>query len=319
LPNLRLVAALFAVTRKALLGTNGQFIVAAMARDSYLLHPQVMGSAPFGNSVTARLLNKRVDETLIDDPMNDPSITVAVRSYNEAAKLEKLLEDVQRQAYKSELEVIVIDNASSDRTAEVVERFGARLVTLPKGEFTYPKSMNLAMESASNDVVFLTVAHARLSNVHSLHAGARHFAKDARVAGVFGKVLPNEGASYLERWVATIDNNLGLAKPAQRISKAGMGALAGTGAMLSKSVWEELGRFDQRYETGGEDTALAKSMLKNGYGIVLEPALTVHHSHGLGFRDSVKQELHQFQTVRAPQQFDRQELLERRPDLRANG
>jgi cellulose synthase/poly-beta-1,6-N-acetylglucosamine synthase-like glycosyltransferase len=290
-----------------------------MARDGYLLHPAFIESAPFGNSVTARLLNKRIDESLVDDPINDPSISFVVRAYNEAAKLEKLLSDVQRQLFESELEVVVVDNASSDRTAEVVERFGARLVTLPKGEFTYPKSMNLAMESASNDVVFLTVAHARLSNVHSLHAGARHFAKDARVAGVFGKVLPNEGASYLERWVAPIDNNLGLAKPAQRISKAGMGVLAGTGAMLSKSVWEELGRFDQRYETGGEDTALANSMLKNGYGIVLEPALTVHHSHGLGFRDSVKQELHQFRTVKAPQQFDRQELLERRPDLRANG
>jgi glycosyltransferase involved in cell wall biosynthesis len=197
-----------------------------MGRDGYLLHTDFIESAPFGNAVTARLLNKRIDETLIDDPMNDPSITVAVRSYNEASKLEKLLEDVHRQAYKSELEVVVVDNASSDRTAEVVEQFGARLVTLPKGEFTYPKSMNLAMEAASHDVVFLTVAHARLSNVHSLHAGARHFAKDARVAGVFGKVLPNEGASYIERWVATIDNNMGLAKPAQRVSKAGKGALA---------------------------------------------------------------------------------------------
>jgi hypothetical protein len=73
------------------------------------------------------------------------------------------------------------------------------LVTLPKGEFTYPKSMNLAMEAASNEVVFLTVAHARLSSVYNLHAGARHFAKNAGVAGVFGKVLPNEGASYIER------------------------------------------------------------------------------------------------------------------------
>jgi GT2 family glycosyltransferase len=290
-----------------------------MGTNSYLLQRNIVESIPFGNSITTKLLNKRIDESLLDDPINDPSISVVVRAYNEAAKLEKLLADVQRQAFASDLEVVVVDNASSDRTAEVVEQFGARLVTLPRGEFTYPKSMNLAMESASNDVVFLTVAHARLSNVHSLHAGARHFAKDALVAGVFGKVLPNEGASYIERWVATIDNNLGLARPAKRVCKAGMGALAGTGAMISKSVWEKLGRFDQRYETGGEDTALAKSMLKNGFEIVLEPALTVHHSHGLGFRDSVKQELHQFQTVRAPQQFDRQELLERRPDLRANG
>jgi GT2 family glycosyltransferase len=290
-----------------------------MAQDSYLLHPGMVESVPFGNSLTAKLLNKRVNETLADDPKDDPSISVVIRAYNEAAKLEKILGDVQRQLYSSELEVVVVDNESSDNTPEVVERFGARLVTMPSGEFTYPKSMNLAMESASNDVVFLTVAHARLSNVHSLHAGARHFSKDARVAGVFGKALPNEGASQIERWATTLDNNLGLARTAQQVTKAGMGALAGTGAMVAKPVWQALGRFDLRYETGGEDTALAKLMLKNGYRIVLEPALTVHHSHGLGLRDRIKQELHQLQTVRAPKQFDRKELLERRPDLRANG
>ena len=69
--------------------------------------------------------------------------------------------------------MVVVDNASGDRTPEVEERFGARMVTLPKGEFTYPKSMNLAMEAASHEVVFLTVANARLSNVYNLHAGAR--------------------------------------------------------------------------------------------------------------------------------------------------
>jgi GT2 family glycosyltransferase len=98
-----------------------------------------------------------------------------------------------------------------------------------------------------------------------------------------------------------------------------MGTLAATGAMLSKRVWQELGRFDLRYETGGEDTALAKTMLERGYEIVFEPALTVHHSHGLGLRDTVKEQLHQMQTVRAPRQFNRQELLARRPDLRTNG
>ena len=290
-----------------------------MARDSYLLQPNLVESVPFGNSITAKLLNKRVIDTLVDDPANDPPITVAIRTFNEAPKLAKLLADVEAQEYRGGLEVVVVDNASEDDTARVVEDFGARLVNMPRGDFTYPKSMNLAMESARNDLVLLTVAHARLSNVHSLHAGARHFAKNPRVAGVFGKALPNEGASYVERWATSVDNNLGLAKTAQRVKRASIGTLAGTGAMLSRSVWDRLGRFDKKYETGGEDTALAKSMLDNGYGIVLEPALTVHHSHGLGLRDSVRQTIHQLQTVRAPRQFDRKELLQRRPDLRANG
>jgi GT2 family glycosyltransferase len=123
----------------------------------------------------------------------------------------------------------------------------------------------------------------------------------------------------VERWATSVDNNLGLARSAQPIKKAGLGTLAGTSAMLSKRIWEQLGRFDKRYETGGEDTALAKLMLESDFRIVFEPALTVHHSHGLGLRDSVKQTMHQLQTVRAPRQFDRRQLLERRPDLRANG
>jgi glycosyltransferase involved in cell wall biosynthesis len=290
-----------------------------MVKDSHLLQPRLVKSAPLGGSVTARLLNRRIDEALADDPRNDPPVSVVIRAFNEAAKLEKLLADVRSQRFSSELEVVVVDNASTDGTADVATEYGARLVNMPRGEFTYPRSMNLAMESAGNDVVFLTVAHARLSNVHSLHAGARHFNETSRVAGIFGKALPNEGSSHIERWATPLDNNLGLARPARRIKRAGMGTLAGTGAMLSKTVWQELGRFDERYETGGEDTALAKLMLERGYEIVLEPALTVHHSHGLGLRDAVKEQLHQARTVRAPMQLNRHELLERRPDLRANG
>jgi glycosyltransferase involved in cell wall biosynthesis len=286
--------------------------------DTYLLEPSLMRTAPFGGTFTARLLQRRVEEALADDPANDPPLSVAIRTFNEAPKLAKLLSDVRAQQYSGDLDVVVVDNASIDDTAEVVERYGARLVTMPRGEFTYPKSMNLATGSARHDLVFLTVAHARLSNVHSLHAGARHFVKNRKVAGVFGKCLPNEGASYIERWASSVDYNLGLAKSAQTVRKAGLGTLAGTGAMLSKQVWDALGRFDKLYETGGEDTALAKMMLQNGYGLVFEPALTVHHSHGLGFRDSLKQTMHQLKTVQAPRQLNREELLARRPDLRSN-
>jgi GT2 family glycosyltransferase len=277
-----------------------------------------LDATPLGGRLTAKLLSRRVEEALADDPRNDPDVSVVIRAYNEGPRLAKVLDDVQRQLFHADVEVIVIDHESTDRTAEIVDGFGAARVTLPQAEFTYPKSMNLAMESATHDIVFVTVAHASLSNVHTLHAGARHFAKNARVAGVFGKTLPNEGASFIERWGTSIHYHVGLARPAQQVRRAGMGTLAGTGAMVSKRAWRELGRFDLRYETGGEDTALANAMLNNGYEVVLDPALTVHHSHGLGLRDSVRQHVRQLAMSRAPREFDREELLRRRPDLRAN-
>jgi GT2 family glycosyltransferase len=98
-----------------------------------------------------------------------------------------------------------------------------------------------------------------------------------------------------------------------QIKKVGPGALGATNAMIAKPVWRELGRFDERYETGGEDTVLARSMLENGYRIVKEHGLTVHHSHGLGLADSAKQISHWRKTQQAPRRFDREELLARDP------
>jgi GT2 family glycosyltransferase len=288
-----------------------------MAKESYLLHPQLFASIPCGQSLTARLLQQRVGETLADAPSDDPGVSVVVRAFNEAATLEQLFEDIHNQVYSSGVEVVVVDNGSTDRTPQVAKYYGAEVANLPQNEFSYPKSLNLGLETASNELVFLTVAHTRLSNVHTLHAGARHFTKNDDTAGAFGIALPNEGASYIERWSAMGSSSF-LARPAKRVKKAGPGVLAANGAMIAKSAWHELGRFDERYQAGGEDTAFAKAMLANGFGIVQEPALTFHHSHGLGLRDTIKQRIHWRQVVGGPRQFDRQEVLSRRPDLRAN-
>jgi GT2 family glycosyltransferase len=232
--------------------------------------------------------------------------------------LELLLQDVDNQLFSSEVEVVVVDNGSSDETAEVARRHGAEVVELLQSNFSYPKSLNMGVKAASNDLVFVTVAHARLGSAHTLHAGARHFSRNTATAGAFGTCLPNENASYVEKWGTAADINVTMARRAHRVRKAGMGVLAANCAMVSKRAWRELGEFDERYQAGGEDTALAKSMLSNGYVVVKEPALAVHHSHGLGLRDYVKQQAHQLQMLGAPKEFNRQELLGRRPDLRTN-
>jgi len=107
------------------------------------------------------------------------------------------------------------------------------VVALPQSRFSYPKSLNIGVEAASNDLVFLTVAHARLTSVHNLHAGARHFGRNTNTAGAFGTCLPNENASYVEKWSTAADINLTMARRAQRIKNAGMGVLAANCAMIS--------------------------------------------------------------------------------------
>jgi cellulose synthase/poly-beta-1,6-N-acetylglucosamine synthase-like glycosyltransferase len=58
------------------------------------------------------------------DPGYKPKVTVIVPTYNEAKFVEKKLEDIARQNYPKELlEVVVVDSASSDGTAEIARRW----------------------------------------------------------------------------------------------------------------------------------------------------------------------------------------------------
>ncbi len=63
------------------------------------------------------------------------SISIVIPARNEAHNLPKLLESIQRQSFQP-LEVTVMDDGSTDATAEIAARFGAKVITsspLPEG------------------------------------------------------------------------------------------------------------------------------------------------------------------------------------------
>mgnify|MGYP001596393985 CR=1 FL=1 len=58
-----------------------------------------------------------------------PKITVAIPAKNDAAGLAKCLASIARQTYdKNLLEIIVIDDHSTDDTAKVARSFGAKIL-----------------------------------------------------------------------------------------------------------------------------------------------------------------------------------------------
>jgi glycosyltransferase involved in cell wall biosynthesis len=278
---------------------------------SHLLHPEYIESIPVLGMSTADLLDDYARTEAIRRSY-DGGVTVAVRTLNEGDSLQSLLSDVVAQQFAGEIELVVIDNNSTDHTRDIARDFGAEIVRLPREEFSYPRSMNLGVEAASFDSVFLTVGHANLSNDQLLRAGTCYFNQPGtEVVGVFAHALPGANASRTELLLAL--GNKSLLKR-QQVVKGGLGVLAATGAMISKSAWRELGTFDERYQTGGEDGAMAKAMLSAGYKLIDEPLLSVHHTHGLGPIDTAKQWRHWFKTAQ-PQALDLNELAKRRPDL----
>lgn len=275
----------------------------------HLLHPELYDRIPMFGGQVAEITNDRAAEVMTEGP-HDEDVSVVIRALNEAGPLKNLLKDVHSNIFAGEVEIVVVDNESSDSTADIARDYGATVVTIPRDKFTHPLSLNTGMEAASHDAVFMTVAHANLTNTQLLQAGSRHI-RDG-VAGIYGTTVPNSNASRTERLVA-MGTPLVMAK--MSIEKAGIGVLGVTNAMISKSVWRELGGFDMQYERGGEDTLMAGQMLKAGLEIVRDPALSVHHTHGLGPINYARQVAQWQQTLQAPQEFDREQWANRRPDL----
>jgi len=277
---------------------------------NHLLYPDLLLGIPLRGEALASDLNARA-ESLSSSQEADGDVSIVIRTLNEAGRLESLLQDIAGQAFTGAVEVVVVDNESTDHTPEVARSYGAQVVSMARGEFTYPKSMNMGMEAASYDATLLTVGHVRLSNTQLLRAGSRHM-RQPNVAGTYGLTLPNDNASLNEVVLFGLPASL---RNVQNITKASMGVMGATNAFFSRDIWTQLGKFDERYERGGEDITMARKMLTNGHELIKDPALAVHHTHGLGPIDSIKQWYQWARTMIGPQSLNTNRLAGRRPDL----
>ena len=239
-------------------------------------------------------------------------ISVVIRAWNEAAQLEQLLDVIARQDYPGEVELIVVDSGSTDDTAQIATRAGAKVVTLPQAEFTYPKALNLGFAAATKELVAELVAHALPVNDHWLSNGARHFA-DPQVVGVYAPPIAPDHGGWAERLSSKPLHYHSRLRGVIAVKKPGMGVFGATNIMMRRSAWRQH-PFDERYAAGGEDEAWAKWALQNGYRIIRDPDYTVYHSHGLGIIGLLKQ-VRYWQSLKQPQHFSKTKLRKYRTGL----
>jgi cellulose synthase/poly-beta-1,6-N-acetylglucosamine synthase-like glycosyltransferase len=118
---------------------------------------------------------------------------VLVAALNEEQVIARKIEDVRRQDYPAELvEVVVVADGSTDRTAEVARALGARVLHDPVARGK-SHAVNRGMAAAGGDIVVMTDANCALSS-QALRAVAACFA-DASLAVVGGaKVVHGPGA-----------------------------------------------------------------------------------------------------------------------------
>jgi uncharacterized repeat protein (TIGR01451 family) len=92
-----------------------------------------------------------------------PSVSVVVPAYNEEAHMASCLEAIQKQDYKGDMEVIVVNDGSTDRTAEIASKYPINLVNL-KTNVGKANALNAGIERSKGDILVFSDSDSELAS-----------------------------------------------------------------------------------------------------------------------------------------------------------
>jgi len=132
---------------------------------------------------------------------NDVKISVVIPAYNEADFLPRCLDSLMVQKNAPNFEIIVVDNASTDETAEVAKRYGVRVIHESEKGVVHARQAGL--EAARGRIIVSTDADSFfpekwIYNIHSFFlehpeasglAGSYHFYKGPLWSRIMPAVL----------------------------------------------------------------------------------------------------------------------------------
>jgi peptidoglycan/xylan/chitin deacetylase (PgdA/CDA1 family) len=186
---------------------------------------------------------------------NRPSISIVVPAYNEEDMIASCICSLKQQDYNGKYEIIVVNNASTDRTAEIAGSLGATVVN--ENRRGYVHALRAGFNAATGDIIACTDADSRVP-CNWLSTFSNRLAEPATIAcsGVF---LFNDGPL----WIRLIGKGFGWMNY----------HLAGANMAVWRSAYLASGGFNQSINMGA-DVELGQRLKRQGK-VKIDRRLTV--------------------------------------------
>ena len=208
-----------------------------------------------------------------------PAVSIAIPVRNAGPGFAAVLDAIAAQSVRADFEIVVIDSASTDGSAELARARGARVAHIVPSEFSHGGTRNRLMELARGDHVAFLTQDAEPAHPGWLAALLAGFDAAPAVALTFGPYLPRPAASpmvrrELEEWFALMAPLVH--RPDGPPTPGPEGFFSDVNGAVARWAWEEV---PYRRVPYAEDRVLAAEMLARGWGKAYRAGAGVLHSH----------------------------------------
>ena len=222
--------------------------------------------------------NRRTVADLRDDW---PTMSVVVCAYNAEATLDECLRHTCRLDYPG-LEIIVVDDGSTDATAEIAASHPVQLLSIPHAGLSVAR--NEGMKAARGEIVAYLDSDAYPTPEWPYFLALAF--DDPSVGGAGGpNVPPRDDPSGAQRVAHAPGGPVHVLVSDDRAEH-----VPGCNMAFWKVVLEEVGGFDPIYTSAGDDVDLCWKVLDRSWDLGFHPAALVWHHRRGGLRSYLRQQ-----------------------------
>ncbi len=204
-----------------------------------------------------------------------PSLSIVIVSFNRRVALHRTLAGLERDAVAAGAEIIVVDNASGDGSADLVRSLFPRVRIIESRENTGIAAFNTGAQAATGDVLLILdddalPAHGVLAQAMDL------LSRRADIAGV--ALHPRNTATHESEWPFAEQFGGGIE----------FWPVMGCGNLVRRDAWLRAGGYTREYFLYRNDVDFALTLLGLGMRVYFDPAWEVSHDTIITRRKSMR-------------------------------
>lgn len=213
-------------------------------------------------------------------------ISVIIVNWNGERFLKPCLDSVLGQSYDG-LEVIVVDNGSTDGSVDLIQKNYTQVIIIENGEnLGFAEANNIGIEKSSCDYI-LALNNDTVLDEDFFESLIKSIEKsDGKTAMWAPKILSINDKETIDSVGGLLVSRCGIAKGRGRnekdigqFDKADAFIPSGCAALYKKSMLDKIGLFDKDFFAYCEDTDLGLRAVRAGYKTINVPGAVVYHHY----------------------------------------